>query len=113
MLRSFIGPPTTASVGPLSATRATGVTTLEVALWDGKTKYKIDESEEDRKRRLAAWENYIQGDDEEDNHNGKREATEGPEMRNFMAEKSQGNTAATRESFAFPQKRQKLTECAE
>lgn len=86
---------------------------LEVALWDGKTKYKIDESEEDRKRRLAAWENYIQGDDEEDNHNGKREATEGPEMRNFMAEKSQGNTAATRESFAFPQKRQKLTECAE
>ncbi|VDO51279.1 unnamed protein product [Haemonchus placei] len=33
-----------------------------LALWDGKTKYKVEESEEDRKRRLAAWQDYIKGD---------------------------------------------------
>ncbi|EYB93535.1 hypothetical protein Y032_0181g864 [Ancylostoma ceylanicum] len=39
---------------------------LEVSLWDGKTKYKVQESEEDRQRRLAAWQNFIKGDSDEE-----------------------------------------------
>ncbi|VDN34614.1 unnamed protein product [Cylicostephanus goldi] len=43
---------------------------LEVSLWDGKTKYKVQETEEERQRRLAAWQNYIKGDsDDEESEN--------------------------------------------
>jgi len=31
--------------------------------WDGKTKYKITETEEEEKERLANWENFLKTDE--------------------------------------------------
>ena len=38
---------------------------MEVALWDGRTKYKMEESKEEEAKRLEEWENYLKqgGDD--------------------------------------------------
>ena len=33
---------------------------LSAAAWDGKTKYKINETEEEEKERLANWEKFLQ-----------------------------------------------------
>ena len=33
---------------------------LKAAAWDGKTKYKVNETEEEEKERLANWEKYLQ-----------------------------------------------------
>lgn len=33
--------------------------------WDGKTKYKITESEEEEKARLENWEKFLRADDED------------------------------------------------
>lgn len=30
--------------------------------WDGKTKYKVEESEEDRRKRLQLWESQLEND---------------------------------------------------
>ena len=38
---------------------------IEVATWDGRTKYKMEESKEEEAKRLEEWENYLKegGDD--------------------------------------------------
>jgi len=36
--------------------------TVTAETWDGKTKYTVEESEEDRAERLSRWEAYIKGD---------------------------------------------------
>ena len=38
---------------------------MEVALWDGRTKYKMEETKEEEAKRLEEWENYLKagGDD--------------------------------------------------
>ena len=38
---------------------------MEVATWDGRTKYKMEESKEEEAKRLEEWENYLKegGDD--------------------------------------------------
>ena len=33
---------------------------LSAAAWDGKTKYKVNETEEEEKERLANWEKFLQ-----------------------------------------------------
>ncbi|KHJ84650.1 hypothetical protein OESDEN_15633 [Oesophagostomum dentatum] len=48
---------------------------LEVSLWDGKTKYKVQETEEERQRRLANWQNYIKGDSDDEDEGKNKEAT--------------------------------------
>ncbi|KJH47510.1 hypothetical protein DICVIV_06397 [Dictyocaulus viviparus] len=42
---------------------------LEVTLWDGKAKYKVAETDEERQRRLSAWQNYIKGDSDSEEEN--------------------------------------------
>ena len=32
---------------------------MEVATWDGRTKYKMEESKEEEAKRLEEWENYL------------------------------------------------------
>lgn len=39
---------------------------ISAFLWDGKTKYKMEETEEDRKRRLEQWDKFIEGSGSED-----------------------------------------------
>ncbi|TKR59599.1 hypothetical protein L596_029247 [Steinernema carpocapsae] len=39
---------------------------LEVSLWDGKTKYEVAETEEQRERRLNQWSRYLEEDDGEE-----------------------------------------------
>ncbi|WKX91209.1 hypothetical protein Q1695_009775 [Nippostrongylus brasiliensis] len=103
---------------------------LEVALWDGKTRYKMEESEEDRKRRLEAWQNYIKGENDSDDEDSKQK-TEGTgekheargEKRGISADsidenKKQPSDRAeqlvdTSEDNGSPQKRQKLDGCEE
>ncbi|XP_037082514.1 HIV Tat-specific factor 1 homolog [Pollicipes pollicipes] len=36
---------------------------LEAATWDGKTKYRVEETEEERAERLAKWEQFISGEE--------------------------------------------------
>ena len=33
---------------------------LSAATWDGKTKYKVNETEDEEKERLANWDKYLQ-----------------------------------------------------
>jgi len=45
--------------------RMFGKKVMEVATWDGRTKYKMEESKEEEAKRLEEWENYLKegGDD--------------------------------------------------
>merc|ERR1712218_164867 len=45
--------------------RMFGRKVMEVATWDGRTKYKMEESKEEEAKRLEEWENYLKegGDD--------------------------------------------------
>uniref|UniRef100_A0A7E4WDU1 17S U2 SnRNP complex component HTATSF1 n=1 Tax=Panagrellus redivivus TaxID=6233 RepID=A0A7E4WDU1_PANRE len=48
---------------------------ISAALWDGKTKYKVEESEADQKARDAGWEAFLgHEDDEDDDHESDDEA---------------------------------------
>ena len=42
---------------------------LSAAAWDGKTKYKINETEEEEKERLANWEKFLQDENTSDKNN--------------------------------------------
>lgn len=52
--------------------RMFGQKVMDVKTWDGKTKYKTEESKEDEAARLAAWEKHLLGADaeEETEHEG-------------------------------------------
>lgn len=51
---------------------------LRAEQWDGKTKYKVEETEEDRKRRLAGWRNYLEaGAASDDGASAKDQAESG------------------------------------
>uniref|UniRef100_A0A1I7Z912 17S U2 SnRNP complex component HTATSF1 n=1 Tax=Steinernema glaseri TaxID=37863 RepID=A0A1I7Z912_9BILA len=52
--------------------------TLEVSLWDGKTKYTVAETEEQRERRLRQWSDYLEkaGSDEEHQEEQAKTAAE-------------------------------------
>ncbi|RCN32357.1 hypothetical protein ANCCAN_21835 [Ancylostoma caninum] len=77
---------------------------LEVSLWDGKTKYKVQESEEDRQRRLAAWQNFIKGDsdDEEENDESRKEQSY---PKSSSPKKDDGNNTQKSEGASSPGKR--------
>uniref|UniRef100_W6NC37 17S U2 SnRNP complex component HTATSF1 n=1 Tax=Haemonchus contortus TaxID=6289 RepID=W6NC37_HAECO len=75
---------------------------LEVALWDGKTKYKVEESEEDRKRRLAAWQDYIKGDSDDDDGDAKKEKVTDEKK------KEEEENVNQEEAGTTPEKRPKL-----
>jgi len=49
--------------------RLFGKRIMNVAQWDGKTKYKkdLEESKEEEAERLSAWEKYLEGEDDDDN----------------------------------------------
>ena len=38
---------------------------MEVATWDGRTKYKMEESKEEEAKRLEEWENYLKAGGED------------------------------------------------
>jgi len=44
--------------------RLFGSKIMTVATWDGKTKYKLEESKEEESERLKQWEKYLEADDE-------------------------------------------------
>lgn len=50
--------------------RMFGLKVMDVKTWDGRTKYKIEESKEDEAARLAAWEKHLQEDEEEKEQKG-------------------------------------------
>jgi len=46
--------------------RLFGKRLMTVTTWDGKTKYKRDESKEEEQARLASWEEFLQGENEDE-----------------------------------------------
>ncbi|XP_011664875.1 HIV Tat-specific factor 1 homolog [Strongylocentrotus purpuratus] len=44
---------------------------LEVTHWDGKTDYKIEETDKEREERLKKWEDFLQDDEEEEDKKKK------------------------------------------
>lgn len=46
---------------------------LKVSPWDGVTNYQVEETDQEREKRLSAWEKFLQEDDEP-----KKEAQEQP-----------------------------------
>ena len=46
---------------------------MEVTTWDGRTKYKKEESKEDEEKRLAEWDKYLKDGDEEEGEEKKKE----------------------------------------
>ena len=38
---------------------------LAAAVWDGKTKYKLQETEEEKEKRLEKWDEYLNAGDKE------------------------------------------------
>jgi HIV Tat-specific factor 1 len=38
--------------------------------WDGKTKYDVEETEEERQTRLDEWHKFIEAEEEEENEEG-------------------------------------------
>ena len=46
---------------------------LEVSAWDGVTNYQVEETDQEREKRLSAWEKFLQESDEP-----KKEAQEQP-----------------------------------
>jgi len=53
--------------------RLFGKRIMNVAQWDGKTKYKVEveESKEEEAERLSAWEKYLEGEDDDDSSSKK------------------------------------------
>ncbi|XP_043231002.1 HIV Tat-specific factor 1-like isoform X2 [Amphibalanus amphitrite] len=49
---------------------------LEAATWDGKTKYRVEETEEERAERLAKWEQFISGEDKTDDSKPAEDKTD-------------------------------------
>lgn len=49
---------------------------ISAALWDGRTKYKLDETQEERERRANAWANFLGSDGEEKDNNGEKNQSE-------------------------------------
>lgn len=50
---------------------------LKAETWDGKTKYKVTETAEEEAERLANWDKFLLGEDEdEDKKNTKEKAAE-------------------------------------
>ena len=43
--------------------RMFGRKVMEVSTWDGKTKYKMEETKEEEAVRLAEWEKYLKEDE--------------------------------------------------
>ncbi|PIO58469.1 hypothetical protein TELCIR_20095, partial [Teladorsagia circumcincta] len=79
---------------------------LEVTLWDGKTKYKVEESEEDRKRRLESWQNYIKGEsDDDDDEKDKKKTGSEEKTESVSVSTSQGAGDDREESDVIPEKR--------
>ncbi|KAJ1360252.1 hypothetical protein KIN20_019178 [Parelaphostrongylus tenuis] len=77
---------------------------LEVSLWDGKTKYKIEETEEERQRRLSAWQNFLKADSDDDEE--KEESSNAKES--AVEVTSQGSNTDIGEIDSAPQKRPKV-----
>lgn len=55
--------------------RMFGKKVMEVTTWDGRTKYKKEESKEDEEKRLAEWDKYLKDGDEKEEE-GKEEEKE-------------------------------------
>jgi len=43
--------------------------TMNAATWDGKTKFKTGETEEEEQKRLEQWDKWLTGEDEEEEKN--------------------------------------------
>lgn len=40
---------------------------LTAELWDGKTRYKVEETEEEAEKRIQQWEQFLESEDKKDN----------------------------------------------
>uniref|UniRef100_G3MS45 17S U2 SnRNP complex component HTATSF1 n=1 Tax=Amblyomma maculatum TaxID=34609 RepID=G3MS45_AMBMU len=79
---------------------------LSAETWDGRTKYKIFETEEELEARLKKWDDFLDGEDEEkDAKIGPAEAPAAPESSSSV--KREADSSADAESGASGQKRQK------
>ncbi|XP_023241798.1 HIV Tat-specific factor 1 homolog [Centruroides sculpturatus] len=56
---------------------------LRAETWDGRTKYKIEESAEDREKRLAQWDKFLDGEEGE-----PKSASANPTLSNTKTEKN-------------------------
>ena len=51
---------------------------MQVSTWDGKTKYKVSETKEEEEARLAQWDKFLEGEDDDDDVTGSSAAKEVP-----------------------------------
>uniref|UniRef100_A0A914PMI2 RRM domain-containing protein n=1 Tax=Panagrolaimus davidi TaxID=227884 RepID=A0A914PMI2_9BILA len=68
---------------------------IEASNWDGKTKYKVKESEEDQKRRDQEWKNFLEDEEEAEVEieDGKKEKEATEMEENKDDERKQSNQA--------------------
>ncbi len=45
---------------------------MSASTWDGKTKFKVEETEEEERRRLENWDKFLEGEDEEEKEGEKK-----------------------------------------
>lgn len=64
---------------------------LKAATWDGKTKYKVAETEEEERERLEKWDKFLEGSDE----TGTAESVNEPAMQPAAAAAAKPAPAAT------------------
>ena len=49
---------------------------MSVSTWDGKTKYKVDETEEEERARLANWDKFLAEEEEDDDDQASKSKEE-------------------------------------
>lgn len=68
--------------------RLFGKRELRAELWDGKTKFKVQETTEENTQRLSKWNEFLEQDDDDENPSAEATATEIPSETKTAAEKS-------------------------
>lgn len=79
---------------------------LAAETWDGRTRYKIYETEEELEERLKKWDDYLDGEDEEKAKGSSSDTSAAPSS---SVAKREAEDSAEAESGATAQKRPKTT----
>uniref|UniRef100_A0A224YZ49 17S U2 SnRNP complex component HTATSF1 n=1 Tax=Rhipicephalus zambeziensis TaxID=60191 RepID=A0A224YZ49_9ACAR len=80
---------------------------LSAETWDGRTRYKIFETEEELEERLKKWDDYLEADEDEKAKSSSSDASAAPST---SAAKREAEDSVEAENGASAQKRPKTTE---
>lgn len=61
---------------------------LKAFTWDGKTKYKVAETEEEEKERLKKWDEFLEGSSDTDDKKAEESTEEAKESTDNKPEES-------------------------